>query len=145
MSDSKPSATDPSPLPSISKGEIPNSEFRIPNSDPYGERPLQRLMMFLYLVPGFGIFPALWTLYRRQGSRRQQQVSRVAVGLGLAWFITYGGLGLGAEQMSDIARFRLLFLNGMATTGYVVFCLSLMLRVWRNQSVRLPGLGQERK
>ncbi|MGB0562469.1 MAG: hypothetical protein ACPGVO_11805 [Spirulinaceae cyanobacterium] len=112
--------------------------------DPYGERPLQRLMMFLYLVPGFGIFPALWTLYRHQGSRRQQQVSRVAVLLGLAWFCTYGALGLGAEQMSEIARFRLLFLNGMATTGYVLLCLSLMLRVWRNQSVQLPGLSQFR-
>lgn len=111
-------------------------------TDPYGEQRLQRLMMFLYLVPGFGLFPAFWTLLRRQGSHRQRQVSRIAVLLGLIWFVTYGALGLGAEQMGDITRFRLLFLDGMATTGYVVLCLSLMLRVWQNKSVQLPGISQ---
>lgn len=109
-------------------------------NDPYFEQPLQRLMMFLYLVPGFGVFPALWTLSRRQGSRRQQQVSRIAILLGLVWFVSYGAFGLGASQVSEIARFRLLFLNGMATTGYMVLCLSLMVRVWRNQSLQLPGI-----
>lgn len=110
--------------------------------DPYGERPLQRLMMFLYLVPGFGLFPAMWTLSRGEGSRRQRQVGRMAVLLGLVWFVTYGALGLGAGQMGEITRFRLLFLDGMVTTGYVMLCLGLMLRVWQNKSVQLPGINR---
>lgn len=111
-------------------------------TDPYGEQRLQRLMMFLYLVPGLGLFPAVWTLWRRQGSRRQRQVSRIAVLLGLIWLATYGTLGLSAGQMAEVTRFRLLFLDGMATTGYVVLCLSLMLRVWQNKSVQVPGINQ---
>lgn len=115
------------------------SLITVMTDDPFFERPLQRLWLFIYLIPVVGMAPALWTLQRRQqASREQVQTSRLAIALGLCWFLVYGLLGLEAQQVSDVMHFRLLFFNGIATTGYILVCCALMVRVWRRQTVKLP-------
>ena len=81
--------------------------------DTFGEDRLKQLKLYLYLLPVLGFFPALWQLYRRQGDRREQQVSRLAVMLMLGWLLTYAGLGWGADQLSGTTAFRVMFLNGL--------------------------------
>lgn len=111
--------------------------------DPLGEARLQPLKLYLYLLPVLGFFPALWQLYQRQGDRREQQVSRLAVMLMLGWLLTYIGLGWGAEQLGGTIAFRMMFLNGLWTSGYFLSCLFLMVRVWQRKSkLTIGGLDR---
>jgi hypothetical protein len=108
--------------------------------DPLENQDLQRLQIFLYLVPIFGFFPALWTLYRRQGTKEQQAVSRLSVTLALSWLLGYFLLSAGAE--SQFWTLRLLITNSLLTSGYFVLSFGLMLRLWQRKSLRLPGISQ---
>ncbi|MDY7012613.1 MAG: hypothetical protein SVX43_03250, partial [Cyanobacteriota bacterium] len=89
-----------------------------------------------------GAFPALWTLWSKQGDREQQSVSRLAITVALGWLLAYGVLSAGAAQTSEILRFRLLFLDSLLASGYVLVCLGLMVRLWQRKSVRLPGVSR---
>lgn len=100
---------------------------------------LIRLQLFIYLVPIFGFFPALWTLYRRQGTKEQQKVSRLSVTLALSWLLGYFLLSAGADQFWTI---RLLMTNTLLTSGYFLISLGLMVRLWQGKSARLPGISQ---
>lgn len=106
-------------------------EFRNDRPDPLGENRLRQLRLYAYLLPVIGFFPALWQLYRRQGDRREQQISRLAVTLMLGWLITYLGLGWGAEHLGGSNAFRVMFINSLWTSGYFLSCLFLMVRVWQ--------------
>lgn len=99
--------------------------------DIFGEARIKQLKLYLYLLPVIGFFPALWQLYRRQGDRREQQVSRLAVTLMLGWLLTYLGLGWGADHLAGTTAFRVMFLNALWTSGYFLSCLFLMVRVWQ--------------
>jgi len=101
---------------------------------------LIRLQLFLYLVPIFGFFPALWTLYRRQGTKEQQTISRLSVTLALSWLCAYFLLSAGAE--SQFWTLRLLMTNTLLTSGYFLVSLGLMVRLWQRKSTRLPGISQ---
>ncbi len=109
--------------------------------DPLENSELQRLQLFVYLVPVLGFFPAIWTLYRRQGTREQQAVSRLSVTLAFGWLLGYILLSTGA-QSSELLTIRLLFLNTLLTSGYFLVSLGLMVRVWQRKSVRLPGISR---
>lgn len=112
--------------------------------DPLENQDINRLQMFFYLVPVVGVFPSLWTLYRRQGSREQQAVSRLSVTLALAWVSAYVLLGAGA-QISEISQeltLRLLFMNSMLTSSYFLVCLWLMVRLSQRKQLRLPGISR---
>ena len=109
--------------------------------DPLENPDLQRLQLFVYLVPVLGFFPAIWTLYRRQGTREQQAVSRLSVTLALGWLLGYILLSTGA-QTSEFLTLRLLFLNTLLTSGYFLVSIGLMARVWKRKSVRLPGISR---
>ena len=104
------------------------------------ETPLYQL--FIYLMPVVGFFPALWTLYRREGNRQQQTVSRLSVTLAMAWLIAYILVGAGVAQTSEFLTLRLLFINSLLTSGYFLVSLWLMVRLWQRKSVRLPGISQ---
>lgn len=111
--------------------------------DPLENRELQRLQMFVYLIPVFGFFPALWTLYRRQGTREQQQVSRLSISLAFAWLLGYLLLAVGSgAQTSEFWTLRLLFMNSLLTSGYFVVSIGLMVRLWQRKPPRLPGITQ---
>lgn len=109
--------------------------------DPLENSDLQRLQLFVYLVPVLGFFPAIWTLYRRQGTREQQAVSRLSVTLACGWLLGYILLSTGS-QTSELLTIRLLFLNTLLTSGYFLISIGLMMRVWQRKSVRLPGISR---
>lgn len=108
--------------------------------DPFENQDLERLKLYLYLTPVIGFFPALWTLYRRQGNRAEQAVSRLAVTLAFGWLLGYILLGTGATA-SESLKFPLLVMNGLLTSGYFVVTVWLMMRLWQRQSLRLPGIS----
>ena len=104
--------------------------------DPFQEQKLQRLQGIIYLLPMVGIIPALWTLYRRQGDTEQRKISRLSVMLTLSWLIFYSLLWFGSGQGAEVASFRLLYANGLLTSGYIVACLVFMLRIWQGKSIK---------
>jgi hypothetical protein len=106
--------------------------------DPFGEQKLKQLELFIYLLPIVGSIPALWRLYSKQGSREQQIVSRFSVTLTLIWLITYSLLWAGAAQTSELTTLRILYFNGLFTSGYFLVCIGLMVRLWQG---KLPRLG----
>ena len=108
--------------------------------DQLDNQDLIRLQLFIYLVPIFGFFPALWTLYRRQGTKEQQAISRLSVTLALSWLLGYFLLSAGAE--SQFSTVRLLITNSLLTSGYFLVSLGLMVRLWQRKSARLPGISQ---
>ena len=109
--------------------------------DPLENSDLDRLQLFVYLVPVLGFFPALWTLYRRQGSREQQAVSRLSVTLAFGWLLGYILLSAGG-QASEFWTLRLLFMNTLLTSGYFIVSVGLMVRLWQRKSPRLPGISR---
>lgn len=109
--------------------------------DPLDNQDLKHLQLFLYLMPVIGFFPALWTLYRRQGTQEQQRISRLSVTLAFGWLLGYILLLSGA-QASEFWSLRLLFMNAMLTSGYFVVSVGLMMRLWQRKLPRLPGISQ---
>ena len=105
---------------------------------PFGEEKIKHLQLFIYLIPVVGTLPALWTLFRREGSREQQKTSRLSVTLALIWLLAYSLLWMGAMQSSGFLTLRLLFMNSLFTTGYFLICISLMVRLWQGKLPRLP-------
>lgn len=105
--------------------------------DPFENLDIQRLRLFLYLVPVIGFFPALWTLYYRHGNRQAQDLSRSVVILTLGWIVGYVMLGLGSE-VSESYAVALLLSSSVLTSGYFLTNLWLMMRLWQRKSLRLP-------
>lgn len=110
-------------------------------SNPPASPSIDRLKLFIYLVPIFGFFPALLSLYRGEGTRQEQAISRLAVTLAFAWLGAYVLLGTGTH-ISEALSLRLLVTSSLLTTGYFLTNLWLMARLWRRKSVRLPGLSK---
>ncbi|MBD0345105.1 MAG: hypothetical protein ICV63_09855 [Coleofasciculus sp. Co-bin14] len=110
--------------------------------DPLENQHLQRLQLFIYLVPVIGFFPSLWTLYRRQGTREQQAVSRLSVTLALGWLLGYILLLSAGTQASEFWSLRLLFMNTLLTSGYFLVSIGLIVRLWQRKQPRLPGISR---
>lgn len=104
---------------------------------------LDRLETFLYLTPVIGLFPSLWAIYRRQRDKRQLAVCRLSVFLAFTWVTLYLSLDVGADLAgsSTPLAVRLLFANGLATSGYFLTSLWLMVLLWQQKSIRLPGFS----
>jgi hypothetical protein len=109
-------------------------------NDPFKEQKLQQIRLLIYLIPVIGIVPALWTLYLGQGDRRQIQVSRLAIALTGSWLLAYILLWFGPGQNEELLNFRLMYLNGLLTSGYFVVCVGLMFRIWQGKLPRLPKI-----
>jgi hypothetical protein len=109
------------------------------HADP--ETKLETLKLVIYLVPIFGFFPSLWSLYLKQGSRREKAVSRTAVSLALVWVMVYLTTVAGA-QASDVMSTRLLVTSLLMTTGYFLTSFGLMVRLLQGRSTRLPGISK---
>jgi hypothetical protein len=112
-------------------------------SDPLESEDLDRLQIFVYLIP------VLWTLYRQAGrrslagtsERSRQNASRLAVTLAMGWIVGYALLGAGA-QTSDSLTLPLLIASSLLTSGYFLANIWLMMRLWQGQSIRLPGISR---
>ncbi|ASC70577.1 hypothetical protein XM38_015170 [Halomicronema hongdechloris C2206] len=110
-------------------------------SDPDRHDTLERLTLLLYLVPIFGVVPALGRLWLGRGSRRERSTSRLVVVLAMGWFLAYVLLSGGA-QLSPALSLRLLVTSTLISTGYFITNLWLMVRLLRGKSVQLPGISQ---
>jgi hypothetical protein len=110
--------------------------FFIPSED----ASISPLSLILYLVPVIGFFPSLWTLYCRQGSREQLNVSRLSITLALTWLLGYILLGTGAEE-GEFFSLRLLLLNSFLTSGYFLVSAWLIVRTVQGKSHRIPGFS----
>ncbi|WP_232214618.1 hypothetical protein [Rubidibacter lacunae] len=94
--------------------------------------------MTMYLLPVIGLVPSAWTLLRRNSTREQRQVSRVAVTLALAWLCAYSVLWVGAGASASSLSLRLLYLNGLLSTGYFLSFLIFAIRLLQGHLPRLP-------
>ena len=120
---------------------------------------LQRLRIYLHLVPVFGVVPSLWTLYKRtsygQGSVSGEDIdrtleeaqalsaSRLSVLIGLGCISAIALLGAGAAtQATQMASLRFLIASSFVGSGYFLLSLILMFRVAKGQSIRIPGISQ---
>lgn len=88
--------------------------------DAFTNPTLQRLWFFVYLLPIFGMIPALWQLSRRGGDRQTRHISRLALLIGLIWLLGYGLLN-GAASVSEVQSLPhglLLLLNSFWGSAY---------------------------
>jgi hypothetical protein len=111
------------------------------NPEDLENKDLARLGLFFYLLPIVGFFPALWTLYRHQGSREQRATSRLAVTLAFGWLLGHIFLETGARS-SELLTIPLLLISSVLTSGYFVVNIWLMVRLWQRRPLRLPGVSQ---
>lgn len=105
---------------------------------------LRHLQSFLYLLPVFGFFPALWTLYRNRGGRQERALSRMVIKLALGWLVTYLLLGAGAVS-SESLQIPSLITASLLTSGYFLVNLWMMVRLWQRKSIALPLLGRVKR
>ncbi len=108
--------------------------------DPLEHPENQHIGLFVYWVPVIGVFPALWTLYRRQGTPQHLHSSRLAVTLALGWLLGHLALEAGSSA-SEIGRIPLLLGSSILTTSYFIVCFGLMIRLWQRQPLWLPGIS----
>ncbi len=107
-----------------------------------------RLRLYINLVPVFGVPAALWTLYgtpkpSQTEGKQLQQVSRLAVVLGMGWLLATVLLSAGAHsEFSQVATLRFWIASSFVGTGYFMTNLWLMLRVSRGHSTKLPGISR---
>lgn len=89
---------------------------------------LDKLQLSLYLMPIFGPIYVLISFGHLDSS--QTKTAMLSLRLGIGWLITYSTLWLGSNLTTDLFSLRLLYLNGLLTTGYFLVCLFFILKVW---------------
>jgi hypothetical protein len=103
---------------------------------------LAKLETFLYLTPVIGLLPSMWAIYRRQKDKRGLAVCRLSIFLAFTWLTVYLTLNVGADLSgASTVGFRLLFLNSLATSGYFIASVWLMMLLWQKKSLKLPGFS----
>jgi hypothetical protein len=108
---------------------------------------LNRLWLFAYLIPVFGMVPAVWTLTYRKSDRRYRAMSRLTLSLGGVWLL--GSIvfnsALSSSDSGMSTQMLLMLINSVFTSSYFVLSLGLMVRVWKRQPADLPGFSQSLK
>ena len=98
---------------------------------------LNRLWLFVYLIPVFGMVPAVWTLLQHKGDRSFRAVSRVALGTGGAWLVGCMILSSAFAATSESGagtQVSLLLINSLFTSGYFVLSVGLMTRLLKHNA-----------
>ena len=111
------------------------------NVDSLDRDEIRHLRLFLYLVPVFGVIPAIWTLYRHAGGKKERALSRFVIKFAVGWLFTYVLLGVGAATIEQ-GHLMMLITASFLTSGYFLTNLWLMLRLWQRQSIGVPGIGK---
>lgn len=101
---------------------------------------LDKIQLFVYLIPILGVIPSVWTLSRSSADKKEKQVSRVALKLAIAWGIIYSLLWLGGNQTDSVLSFRLLYFNSLITSAYFLTCIVMLVNLWRGKLPSLPRL-----
>ena len=96
--------------------------------EPLPEDPSERLQRSLVFLPVLGLIPTLWFLKQLPPSDHRHRASRQALRLTGSWLLLYGVLSLGSTTGPDLWSLRLLYLNGLLTSGYFLTCVWLL---WR--------------
>lgn len=111
------------------------------NTDPLDNPELDRASLFVLMIPVIGFFPALWNLYRRQGSPERKAVSRLAIALAFSWLL--GHILLESAAISaESPTLTMLLMSSLLTTSYFIVSLGLMVRLWKRQPLWLPGISR---
>jgi len=110
-----------------------------PLDDPFESQDQRFLQLFFYLIPVVGFFPALWTLYRRRGTRQERNLSRLVIIMALLWLGSYTLLGSAAEVSESLAL-PFLIANSVVTSSYFVVNLWLITRLWQRKPLKPPLL-----
>jgi len=117
--------------------------------DAFENTQLNRLLLFLYLVPVFGFVPACWRLYRRAGNCQQRTISRLTITLFLTWVLGYGLFETSGEVLiaggGQFLGVSLLLMNSLLTSSYFLVNLWLMVQLWQHKPLKLPGFSQMAK
>lgn len=98
-----------------------------------------KLQLSLYLLPVFGTILALVDVLILSKQKNHQRPSpkgktiSLSLKLGLTWIVMYSGLWLGSGVANDIFALRLLYLNGLFTTGYFFACGYFLWRIWHRK------------
>lgn len=111
------------------------------NDPPFDNPDIRHLNLYLYVIPVIGFFPALWTLYRRQGSRQEIAASRLAVSLALTWLLATLLLETGGN-FSEFLKLPSLIISSVLTSTYFLVSLALMIRIWKRQPLWLPWFSR---
>ncbi len=104
-------------------------------NDPFNDKKLQQLQLSIYLIPVFGAIASVWVLSRKKSNPETEAVSRLALTLTGSWLLAYALLWLGGLQTSELLSLRLLYFNGLLTSGYFLTCLFLIWQVFQGKSV----------
>jgi hypothetical protein len=97
----------------------------------------ERIEMFLCLMPVFGLIPSAIALMRQRSRRKVRDVSQVAIALVVTWAISYGAMG-GVPMEGETLQIATELIKASLSSGYFVFCMYLMYRLYRNQAIALP-------
>lgn len=116
-------------------------EFNDFELDEFEPDAIRHIRLFFYLVPIFGFFPAVWTLYRRVGNRQERSLSRFVIKLAIGWLLIYGLMGASAMNAESIPL-PLLLTASLITSGYFGLNLFLMVRLWQRRAISLPLIGK---
>ncbi len=95
------------------------------------EQNLDKFQLSLYLMPIAGPIYVLMSFGSIEGSH--VKTAMLSLRLGIGWIIAYSALSLGSNLTTDLFSLRLLYLNGLLTTGYFLACLFFILRIWNRK------------
>jgi hypothetical protein len=112
------------------------------DNDRFADTKLIRLQLCLYLLPVVGILPSLWQLRQPPEdnlSRQHRRLSKKSLQLTLGWLGIYVLLWGGAGLTSEIDSLRMMYLNGLITSGYFLTCL-----VWMGWIFFQPSPSQKK-
>ena len=95
---------------------------------------LDKFALSLYLMPLFGPIWALINLiYKSNLEQKARKTARFSLRWGIIWLIVYLSLWVGGSITSDLWAVRLLYLNGVVTTSYFLFCFIFISLIWTKQ------------
>ncbi|NET43288.1 hypothetical protein [Okeania sp. SIO2B3] len=99
------------------------------------------LQLYLLVTPILGLFPAIWILYRHNGSPQNRAVSKLVITLTMMWILGNILLQPGTE-VGESGTITLLLINSLLTTSYFIISFGLMVRIWKKQPLWLPGISR---
>ncbi|NET17748.1 MAG: hypothetical protein F6K08_35450 [Okeania sp. SIO1H6] len=111
------------------------------NTEKLENSEIKRLQLFLLVTPILGLFPAIWILYRQNGSPQHRAVSKLVITLTMMWILGNILLQPGTE-VGESGTITLLLINSLLTTSYFIISLGLMVRIWKRQPLWLPGISR---
>lgn len=119
---------------------VPNTIYIMQHNHHYNPKDPISIQQFVYLIPVLGFFPALWSLYRHNGTAQEQATCRLAVTLAFTWLCS-NLLLQGGATITEIPQLPVLLTSSVLTTTYFLVNFGLMVRLWQKHPLWLPGIS----